>query len=101
MLTWGAVWLFRLKLKADPNLGSMAARNGEFGFIALLGFVAASGIVLYIVGQTAWMPLALAIHLGAVLAFFLLTPYTKMVHGIYRFAALVRDAQRKTDSNSP
>ncbi len=30
---------------------------------------------------------------AAVLAFFLLTPYSKMVHGFYRFAALIRDAQ--------
>jgi hypothetical protein len=71
------------------------------GFIALLGFVAASGLVLYILGQTTLMPLTLAAHLGAVLTFFLLTPYTKMVHGIYRFAALVRDEQRKTGSTSP
>lgn len=101
MLTWGAIWIFRLKLKADPNLGSISARSGEFGFIALLGFVAASGLVLYILGQTTLMPLTLAAHLGAVLTFFLLTPYTKMVHGIYRFAALVRDEQRKTGSTSP
>ena len=31
----------------------------------------------------------LAVHLGAVLAFFILTPYTKMVHGFYRMAALL------------
>ena len=39
-----------------------------------------------------WVPRSL---LGAVLAFFLLTPFTKMAHGFYRLAALIRDAQRK------
>jgi citrate/tricarballylate utilization protein len=34
--------------------------------------------------------------LGAVLTFFLITPYSKMVHGFYRLAALVRDAQSIT-----
>ena len=32
----------------------------------------------------------LALHLGAVLALFLTMPYGKFVHGLYRFAALVR-----------
>jgi len=97
MLTAGALWLFILKLRADPALGALAARSGEFGFIALLGFVGFSGLALYGLGQTALMPTLLALHLGAVLAFFLLTPYTKMAHGFYRLAALVRDAQRQRD----
>ena len=94
MMTFGAVWLFHLKLRADPDLGAKAARSGEFGFIALLAFVGFSGLVLYGLGGTKLMPTFLALHLGAVLAFFLLTPYTKMAHGFYRLAALVRDAQR-------
>ncbi|MCJ7873419.1 tricarballylate utilization 4Fe-4S protein TcuB [Phaeobacter sp. J2-8] len=95
MMTFGAIWLFHLKLKADPELGAKAARSGEFGFIALLGFVGFSGLALYGLGATTLMPVILALHLGSVLAFFLLTPYTKMAHGFYRLAALVRDAQRK------
>jgi len=97
MMTFGAIWLFHLKLKADPELGAKAARSGEFGFIALLGFVGFSGLVLYGLGGTTLMPVLLALHLGSVLAFFLLTPYTKMAHGFYRLAALVRDAQRQED----
>ncbi|MCG7522799.1 4Fe-4S ferredoxin, partial [Ruegeria sp. Ofav3-42] len=46
---------------------------------------------------TALMPALVAIHLGSVLTFFLLMPYTKMAHGFYRLAALIRDAQRKRD----
>lgn len=95
MMTFGALWLFDLKTKADPKLGARDARSGEFGFIALLGFVGFSGLALYALGQTAMMPVLLALHLGAVLAFFLLTPFSKMAHGFYRMAALVRDAQRK------
>lgn len=94
LMTFGAVWLMVLKRKADPALGVQAARSGEYAFIALLGLVGASGLVLYGLGQTVLMPLLLALHLGAVLAFFLLMPYTKMAHGFYRMAALVRDAQR-------
>ena len=37
----------------------------------------------------------LAVHLGLVFAFFLTMPYGKFVHGIYRFAALVRYAQER------
>ncbi|MEL6325152.1 MAG: 4Fe-4S ferredoxin, partial [Pseudomonadota bacterium] len=36
----------------------------------------------------------LALHLGAVLTFFLLTPYTKMAHGFFRLAALTQEMRR-------
>jgi len=97
MLTFGTVWMASLKLKADKELGDVSAWGGEIAFILLLGFVAFSGLLLYVLGTTALMPSMLAIHLGAVLAFFLLTPYSKMAHGFYRLASLVRDAKRKND----
>ncbi|MEM7753627.1 MAG: tricarballylate utilization 4Fe-4S protein TcuB [Pseudomonadota bacterium] len=95
MMVGGTVWLANLKLRADPELGARNAWGGEMGFILLLFLVAASGLLLYALGQTALMPAMLALHLGAVLAFFLLTPFTKMAHGFYRMAALVRDETRK------
>ncbi|WP_146344328.1 tricarballylate utilization 4Fe-4S protein TcuB [Falsiphaeobacter marinintestinus] len=95
LLTVGCAGMVALKLKSDPDLGDVHAWGGEIGFILLLGFVGLSGLVLYLLGSTALMPLMLALHLGAVLAFFLLTPFTKMAHGFYRLTALIRDAQRK------
>ena len=94
LLSLGCGWMVVLKLKADRDLGDVNAWNGEVGFVLLLGFVGLSGLVLYAMGSSVLMPALLALHLGAVLTFFLLTPFTKMAHGFYRLAALVRDAQR-------
>lgn len=95
LLTFGCIGMIRLKLKSDQTLGDEQAWGGDVGFVALLGFVGLSGLVLYALTSTSAMPVLLAIHLGAVLTFFLLTPFTKMAHGFYRLAALVKDAQRK------
>ena len=95
LLTTGCVWMAWLKLRSDRALGDAGAWGGDFGFIALLGSVGLTGLALYWLGGTAAMPGLLALHLGTVLGFFLLMPFTKMAHGFYRFAALIRDAQVK------
>ena len=86
----GTVWLAHLKLRADAPLGAKSAWGGEMAFVVLLFLVAATGLALFGLGKTSAMPILLAIHLGSVLSFFLLTPYTKMAHGFYRMAALAR-----------
>ena len=95
LLVVGCAEMIRLKLRADPELGATGAFGGEVAFVGLLGFVGLSGLLLYALGQTGVMPALLAIHLGAVLAFFLLTPFTKMAHGFYRLTALTAEAGRK------
>jgi citrate/tricarballylate utilization protein len=37
----------------------------------------------------------LALHLGMVFSLFITMPYGKFVHGLYRFAALVRYARER------
>lgn len=95
MLTLGTAKLAWLKPKGDKELGDSRVWGGEMAFILLLFTVSTTGLVLYGVGGTLWMPILLAVHLGSVLAFFLLMPYSKMVHGFYRLAALIHDAQMK------
>lgn len=95
MLTVGCVWLAVLKLQANRQLGDASAWGGEMAFIILLFFVALTGLALYWLGSTALMPSLLALHLGSVLAFFLLTPFTKMAHGFYRLTALVLEESKR------
>ena len=100
LLCIGSLGLGGLKLRADPELGARSHWGGEMGFIVLLFLVSATGLALYWLGDTTWMPAWLALHLGSVLAFFLLLPYSKMVHGFYRLAALAKDAGEKSVRNS-
>ena len=95
LLTLGAFGLAWLKTRADPALGAVAARGGEFAFTLLLGATGATGLALYAVTGTAAVPVLLALHLGCVLTLFVLMPFSKMAHGFYRFAALLRDAQER------
>ena len=89
--TGGLAWL---KCKADPALGVAKIWGGEMAFILLLFAVSATGLVLYAVAGSTFVTWLLAVHLGTVLAFFLTTPYSKMVHGFYHMAALIKNAGR-------
>jgi len=95
LLTLGCAMMISLKLKSDRALGDSQAWNSDITFTALLGFVALSGLVLWIFGKTPIVSYLLILHLGSVLAFFIVTPFSKMAHGFYRLAAMIRDAQSK------
>lgn len=99
ILCIGTAGLGWLKCKADPGLSMASLWGGEMAFIVLLFAVSFTGLILYaasvipVIDAAAWVEVLLPLHLGCVLAFFLLMPYSKMVHGFYRMAALLRDAQ--------
>jgi citrate/tricarballylate utilization protein len=65
-------------------------------FLALLFATALTGLLLLALRETAMMPPLLYLHLGAVAIFFLMMPYGKFVHGLYRAAALIRYAVERS-----
>ena len=95
----GACGLAWLNLRRHPEHGDRAQKPMDLGFIALLALISASGLLLWLLGNTAAMPSMLAIHLGAVMALFLTLPYGKFAHGIFRTAALLRFAVEKREPN--
>jgi len=86
----GTIGLFALNLRRHPLHQDAAQRPMDRGFIALLLLTAASGLVLMVTRDTAALPPALCLHLGAVMALFATMPYGKFAHAVYRAAALLK-----------
>jgi len=89
----GPIGLLTEKWKRDPVLVDQKRAGMDVAFIAMLFLTALTGLALLALRETAAMGPLLALHLGVVFALFITLPYGKFVHGIYRFAALVRYAR--------
>jgi citrate/tricarballylate utilization protein len=88
----GTGGLFWVKLRRDrrPTAANLLGMDGIFaGQLFLVGL---SGLLLLLLRETAAMGGLLAVHLGLVAGLFLVLPYGKFIHSVYRFAALVRYA---------
>ena len=66
----------------------------------MLFLTSLTGFLLLMLRGTGAMGLLLAVHLGVVLALFLSLPYGKFVHGLYRFAALMKYAGERRAARS-
>lgn len=88
----GAAGLLKIKISADPAPASKALFDIDYSFLALVSLAAASGLLLLALRNTVAMSMLLAAHLGVIVALFLMLPYCKFVHGMYRAAALLRSA---------
>jgi citrate/tricarballylate utilization protein len=89
-LLLGPAGLLWLKARRDPALQDPRQVGMDAGFLVMLFVTSLTGLLLLILRETRAMGVVLAVHLGVVMALFLMLPYGKFVHAIYRFAALVR-----------
>jgi citrate/tricarballylate utilization protein len=94
-LVVGPAGLFWLHAKRHPQHGDPSKTPMERAFLGMLLLVGASGLGLAVFKGTAALPLLLCLHLGAVLGFFAMMPYSKFAHGFYRLAALLKYAIEK------
>jgi citrate/tricarballylate utilization protein len=94
-LVVGSLGLMRAKAERDPTLREEGGRGMEQAFTLMLLALGVTGLALLAFRATPAMGTLLAVHLGAVFGFFLTMPYGKFVHGLYRYAALVRSAKER------
>jgi citrate/tricarballylate utilization protein len=94
-LTVGPIGLLAAKAQRAPDLKVEGQHGMDVAFTVMLLLTALTGIALLLLRQTSALYALLALHLGVVFALFVTLPYSKFVHGIYRFAALVRYAQER------
>jgi citrate/tricarballylate utilization protein len=91
----GPLGLLIARGQRDPVLADQARSGMDTAFILMLFITSFTGIALLLLRATSAMGPLLALHLGVVFALFVTLPYSKFVHGIYRFAALVRYARER------
>ncbi|CAG4919337.1 unnamed protein product [Acidocella sp. C78] len=91
-LVIGAPGLLFEKLRRKRDFADAAGRPLDLAFVLSLFLVGLTGLALLALRATPWAAVLLCLHLGVVLGFFLTMPYGKFVHGIWRFAALLRHA---------
>jgi citrate/tricarballylate utilization protein len=94
-LVIGPIGLLIAKTTRDPALRDDARLGMDTAFILMLWLTGATGLLLLVLRETSAMGPLLALHLGVVFALFITLPYGKFVHGIYRYAALVRYAMER------
>ena len=91
----GIAGLAQIKLTADSAPASRLLLDIDYAFLVLLFVAAGTGLLLLAMRGTSAMGALLAIHLGVIVSLFLVLPYCKFVHGIYRAAALLRYAAER------
>ncbi len=97
-LVIGPIGLFALKQRRNREIVDKRQDGMDLSFIALLIGISITGLLLLVLRGSAAMGTLLLVHLGLVMTLFLTMPYGKFVHGIYRFAALLKWALERSRS---
>lgn len=91
-------------LYLKPRMDRVPTTSKSFGmdlaFTGLLFLTSLSGLLLLIFRATPAMGMLLTIHLGFVLGLFITMPCGKFVHGVYRYAALLKNAMEQSRERS-
>lgn len=87
----GSAGLIELKRRSSPVTSFAAMTVKDYGFLFALGFLALSGMLVLLTRDTAAFGIMFLVHFAAVALTFGAAPYSKFVHLIFRYLALVRD----------
>ena len=95
----GTGGLLYLKRKMDREPAAPETLGMDVAFVTLLFLTSLTGLLLLCLRATPLMGSLLAVHIGFVLGLFITMPYGKFVHGVYRYAALLKNAIEQARDN--
>jgi citrate/tricarballylate utilization protein len=90
-----------VSLRRRPGARAVDPSRRDDALLAALAVVAATGLALLALRDTAAMGPMLIVHLASVTVLFATAPYGKLLHGPYRMSALVRHAVETADEGGP
>ncbi len=95
----GPIGLLHARWTRDPAVYDESRTGMDTAFTLLLLLTSVTGLALLVLRETPVMGTLLAVHLGVVFALFLTMPYSRFVHGLYRYAALARYARERASQS--
>lgn len=90
-LVVGCCGLLGLKARSSKVTSFSQMTIKDYGLLVALAFLALSGLAVLLTRDTAAYGIVLLVHLAALVEAFAMAPYSKFVHVVFRFSALVRD----------
>lgn len=95
----GAGGMLYLKRQMDRKPATPDTLGMDVAFTSLLFLTSLSGLLLLCLRATPVMGTLLAVHIGFVVGLFVTMPYGKFIHGVYRYAALLKNAIEQAREN--
>jgi citrate/tricarballylate utilization protein len=99
-LVVGCVGLLGLKTRSSAVTSFAQMTIKDYGLLTALAFLALSGLATLLTRDTAAFGIVFLIHMAALVESFAMAPYSKFVHLVFRFAALVRDNLERAGSHT-
>ncbi len=99
-LVIGCVGLLGLKARSSGVTSFARMTIKDYGLLTALTFLALSGLATLLTRDTGAFGIVFLIHIAALVESFAMAPYSKFVHLVFRFAALVRDNLERAGSGS-
>lgn len=90
LLCVGVLGLLYLKIIADKNIIDKSSVSMDYALLLMLFVVGFSGFALMFLRESSALAALLYFHLSSVLTLFLMVPYSKFMHILYRFVALLK-----------
>lgn len=90
-LVVGCCGLLLLKARTSQVTSFAEMTVKDYGMLVALDFLALSGLATLLTRSTPAFGIVFLIHLASVVLTFTVAPYSKFVHIVFRFLALVRD----------
>lgn len=91
MAVIGCVWAWRLKTRSNKVMTSATMLRSDMAFLGVCFLLQFSGLLTTAFRSTTLFGVLLVFHLAVVAVAFLVAPYTKFVHWIFRLLSVQKD----------